>query len=63
MGTEREATWVFEDSFVSLQTAANAGFPTVGVYDRHNFDISRAEAVSTEYIGRDASFLRLLDRL
>ena len=63
MGTEREATWVFEDSFVSLQTAANAGFPTVGIYDRHNFDVSRVEAVSTEYIGKDDSFLRLLDSL
>lgn len=63
MGTEREATWVFEDSFVSLQTAAGAGFPTVGVYDRHNFDISRVEAVSTEYIGKDDSFLRLLNSL
>lgn len=33
MGTEREATWVFEDVLHGIRTAKKAGFSTVGVYD------------------------------
>ena len=46
LGTKPESTWVFEDSFVALQTAHQAGFPTVGVYDRFGFrqDILRETA-------------------
>ena len=46
LGTPLKETWVFEDSFVALQTAHQAGFPTVGVYDRFGFrqDILRDTA-------------------
>lgn len=33
MGTLPGDTWVFEDSLYAIQTAKNAGFRTVGVYD------------------------------
>lgn len=33
MGALPEDTWVFEDSLYAIQTAKNAGFHTVGVYD------------------------------
>jgi HAD superfamily hydrolase (TIGR01509 family) len=33
MGTDKEATWVFEDGLYAIRTAKEAGFPTVGVYD------------------------------
>lgn len=33
MGTFPGDTWVFEDSLYAIQTAKNAGFRTVGVYD------------------------------
>ena len=61
MGTSHDATWVFEDSFVALETAARAGFHTVGVYDRHNFDSDRVPAVCTAYIGEGDSLARLID--
>jgi len=34
MGTPKESTWVFEDSVYALKTAINAGYRSVGVYDR-----------------------------
>ena len=33
MGTELSGTWVFEDSLHGILTAAEAEFPTVGIYD------------------------------
>jgi len=33
LGTERKATWVFEDALHGICTAKQAGFPTVAVYD------------------------------
>ncbi len=59
MGTDRENTWVFEDSFVALQTAQNAGFQTVGVFDKHNFNID-VSGVSTEYVGEGDTLARLI---
>ena len=63
MGTTRENTWVFEDSIVSLETATKAGFKTVGVFDKHNFDIERVPEVSTEYIGEGDSLARLIEKI
>lgn len=33
MGTEKETTWVFEDSVYALRTLIKAGYHTVGIYD------------------------------
>lgn len=60
MGTPRETTWVFEDSVTALETAQKAGFKTVGVYDKNNFDIERTAEVSTEYIAEGDSLARLV---
>lgn len=62
LGISREDTWVFEDSAVSLRTASDAGFPTVGVFDQYNFGVS-VEDVSTEYIAEGDSFVRLIDKI
>lgn len=35
LGTEKRDTYVFEDMLFALNTAKTDGFPTVGVYDRH----------------------------
>lgn len=35
LGTPKEDTYVFEDALYALKTARADGFPTVGVYDRH----------------------------
>lgn len=34
LGTPKEETYVFEDSFHAVETAANAGFPVAAVYDK-----------------------------
>ncbi len=34
LGTEKSATFVFEDALYAVETAKSAGFITVGVYDR-----------------------------
>lgn len=36
MDTEPSQTWVFEDAFHAIRTAKQAGFRTVGVYDKAN---------------------------
>lgn len=38
MDTEISDTWVFEDAYHAIQTAKNAGFRTVGVYDASSMD-------------------------
>ena len=63
MGTSRQDTWVFEDSPVALQTASKAGFQTVGVFDENNFGADEIASISTEYIGKGDSFLRLLEKI
>ena len=35
LGTPKEDTYVFEDALYALKSARADGFPTVGVYDRH----------------------------
>ena len=63
LGTTRDDTWVFEDSFVALQTAKNAGFQTVGVFDKHNFGSVGVADVSTIYIGEGESFHRIIEQI
>ena len=61
LGAPIEETWVFEDSYAALRTAHNAGFPTVGVYDRYNFSQDVVREHSTVYIGEGESLLKLLE--
>jgi HAD superfamily hydrolase (TIGR01509 family) len=58
--TEKESTWVFEDSFVALQTAKRAGYHTVGIYDPYNFNLDQMPTVSTEFIAKDETLSRLI---
>lgn len=39
MGSEKEATWVFEDALYAIRSAKEEGFRLVGVRDRSNEDI------------------------
>ena len=61
LGTPKESTWIFEDSIVALETAAKAGYHTVGVYDQYTFHADKVAAISTEYIGPGETLLRLID--
>lgn len=51
MGAPVGQTWVFEDSLKALQTAAKAGFRTVGIYDRNNYGQEELKATADCYIG------------
>ena len=60
LGTPKDNTWVFEDSFVALQTAQRAGYHTVGIYDRYNFNLDRMPEVSNVYIANGETLERLI---
>ena len=59
LDTPIEETFVFEDSYVALATAAGAGFPTVGVFDKYSFRQDILREKSTVYISENESFLNL----
>ena len=48
--TEKRDTYVFEDMLFALNTAKTDGFPTVGVYDRHEVHQDELKALSDYYI-------------
>ena len=60
LGTETAETWVFEDSFVALETAQKIGMPTVGVYDKYNPWQDAVKNASTIYLGPGQSFAELI---
>lgn len=60
MGTARESTWVFEDSITALETAARAGFPTVGIWDRYGYAPERVKAVASAYVAPGETLERLI---
>lgn len=61
LGTPLEETFVFEDSLVALETAAKAGFPTVGIYDRYNNPYQeKIRQISNEYIAQNENLTKLI---
>ncbi|MGN0335571.1 MAG: HAD family hydrolase [Lachnospiraceae bacterium] len=50
LGTEKEKTWIFEDAVHALRTAKDAGFVTVGVFDRFEEDQKTVRSLSDVYI-------------
>ena len=60
LGSDKDETWVFEDSYVALKTAKDAGFKTVGIYDKHNFDIDKLEENADIFIGQGDSLDMLI---
>lgn len=61
LGTALEDTWVFEDSFVAVNTAARIGMPVVGIYDRHNPYQDKIEGLSTHYIKDGETLMKLVN--
>ena len=60
LGAEVSETCVFEDSFIALETAKNAGFMTVGVSDKNNYEQQRLKAASAVYVADGMSFKDIL---
>ena len=50
LGTPKEDTYVFEDALYALRTARADGFPTVGVYDRHENRQDELKNLADHYI-------------
>ena len=50
LGTEKRDTYVFEDLPFALNTAKTDGFPTVGVYDRHEAHQDELKELADYYI-------------
>ena len=48
--TEKRDTYVFEDMLFALNTAKTDGFPTVGVYDRHEVHQDELKELSDYYV-------------
>ena len=50
LGTEKRDTYVFEDMLFALNTAKTDGFPTVGIYDRHETHQDELKELSDYYV-------------
>ncbi|MEE1073859.1 MAG: HAD family phosphatase [Acutalibacteraceae bacterium] len=61
LGTKKAETCVFEDSALALTTAANAGFLTVGIYDKHTFDHDKLKNTATVYIDEGETMMKLVN--
>ena len=48
--TEKRDTYVFEDMLFALNTAKTDGFPTVGVYDRHEVHQDELKGLADYYV-------------
>jgi len=62
LGEAHSELCVFEDSFVALETAKGAGFHTVGIFDRYNFEQGRLKAASEIYLGEGTPLSAIIDR-
>ena len=50
LGTEKSDTYVFEDLPFALNTAKTDGFPTVGIYDRHEAHQDELKELADYYV-------------
>ena len=50
LGTAKDETYVFEDMLFALNTAKTDGFPTVGVYDRHEAHQDELRGLADYYV-------------
>ena len=60
MGIPEGEICVFEDSYVALETAKRAGFQTVGVFDKYNFDKERLKKASDLYVDEHETLDKLI---
>ena len=63
LGTPLSATAVIEDSALALETAKNAGFVTVGVYDAHQTAEARLIAAADIYLGKGTTLADLIGKI
>lgn len=60
LGEDIAHTWVFEDAFVAIQTAAGIGMQTVGIYDPYNPYQDEIKAMATHYVEPGETLMKLV---
>ena len=60
LGTEKEETYVFEDSQIAIATADKIGIRTVGIYDKYNYGQEKIRQTATEYIAEGETLEKLI---
>lgn len=60
LGTDMADTWVFEDSFVAIETACKMGIKTVGIYDKYNPNQDKIKKTATYYIADGENLTKLI---
>lgn len=60
-GIPKEETWVFEDSAVAIKTAHDAGFNTVGIYDKYNYGHDIIESLASVYVAEHETLLKIIE--
>lgn len=60
LGTEKEKTFVFEDSLVAVDTAMKAGFPTVGIFDKYNEGSNTLKDTASYFIAEGETLCKLI---
>ena len=63
LGTDKDSTWVFEDSIVAIETSVKAGYKTVGIYDRCGFAHDEMQRLSDRYVGEGDSLKALIPEI
>ena len=60
LGTPKETTWVFEDTYTAICTAKAFGLPTVGIYEAQESHYEEMKQAATVYIDKGESPKRLI---
>ena len=60
LGTEKDKTWVFEDSATAVLTASKIGLPTVGIYDDYNYGQDILKETANYYIAKGETLEKLI---
>ncbi len=60
LGAPLDKTCVFEDSYVAIKTATDAGMPTVAIFDENNFCQDEMRATATHYIAKGETLEKLI---
>ena len=63
LGIPKDELCVFEDSYVAIETARAAGFRTVGIFDKYNYDQDRLAASSNIYVSEGMTLDALIPML
>jgi len=60
LGTEKNETYIFEDSYIAIETADKLGIKTVGIYDKYNYGQKEMEKTATVYIAEGETLKKLI---